>query len=51
MRKLLSKTDAETCGLFYKSLLFNDPEARTRCIARGIPIRKAQVEGIDSVGG
>jgi HK97 family phage major capsid protein len=51
MRKLLSKSDAEKAGLFYKTLLFDDPDARVKCIARDINIRKSQSEGVDSIGG
>lgn len=42
---------AYTAGMWIKATLFNNAEAQDWCKSRGVPISKAQGEGVDSAGG
>ena len=41
---------AYTAGMWIKATLFNSPAAQDWCKSRGVPISKAQGEGVDSAG-
>jgi HK97 family phage major capsid protein len=42
---------AYTGGMWIRATLLDNPEAKEWCKARGVPIHKAQGEGVDSAGG
>ena len=42
---------AYTAGMWVKATLFNNTEAKDWCKSRGVPVTKAQGEGVDSAGG
>ena len=42
---------AYTAGMWIKATLFNNAHAQDWCKSRGVPIAKAQGEGVDSAGG
>jgi HK97 family phage major capsid protein len=42
---------AYTAGMWFKATLMDNAEAKDWCKSRGIPIHKAQGEGVDSAGG
>jgi len=42
---------AYTAGMWFKATIMNNAEAQEWCKSRGVPIVKAQGEGVDSAGG
>jgi HK97 family phage major capsid protein len=42
---------AYTAGMWFKATLMGNAEAKEWCKSRGVPIHKAQGEGVDSAGG
>lgn len=50
-RRVSAVDQAYTAGMWLKATIFNNAEAQDWCKSRGVPITKAQGEGIDSAGG
>ena len=50
-RTVRSVDQAYTAGMWFKATLMDNSEAKDWCRSRGVPITKAQGEGVDSAGG
>jgi HK97 family phage major capsid protein len=50
-RSVKAIDQAYTAGMWIKATLFNNAAAQDWCKSRGVPISKAQGEGVDSAGG
>src|SRR5690348_17130486 len=50
-RKVKAIDQAYTAGMWFKATILNQLEAQEWCKSRGVPIQKAQGEGVDSAGG
>jgi HK97 family phage major capsid protein len=50
-RKVKAIDQAYTAGMWFKATLMNNTAAQEWCKERGVPIMKAQGEGVDSAGG
>jgi HK97 family phage major capsid protein len=48
---VLALDQAYTAGMWFKATLMDNAEAKEWCKSRGVPIHKAQGEGVDSAGG
>ena len=49
--KIKAVDQAYTAGMWFKATLLGNAEAQTWCREHGVPITKAQGEGVDSAGG
>lgn len=50
-RMVRAVDQAYTAGMWFKATLMGNAEAQEWCKSRGVPINKAQGEGVDSAGG
>jgi HK97 family phage major capsid protein len=50
-RTVRAVDQAYTAGMWFKAVVMENAEAKDWCKSRGVPITKAQGEGIDSAGG
>lgn len=50
-RTVRAVDQAYTAGMWFKATLLDNAEAKEWCKSRGVPIQKAQGEGVDSAGG
>ncbi|MCS3690940.1 phage major capsid protein [Bradyrhizobium elkanii] len=50
-RTVKAVDQAYTAGMWFKATLMDNAEAKEWCKSRGVPIMKAQGEGVDSAGG
>ena len=50
-RTVKAVDQAYTAGMWFKATLMDNAEAKEWCRSRGVPINKAQGEGVDSAGG
>jgi len=50
-RTVRAVDQAYTAGMWFKATLMDNAEAKDWCKSRGVPIQKAQGEGVDSAGG
>jgi HK97 family phage major capsid protein len=50
-RRIKAVDQAYTAGMWFKATLLGNAEAAEWCKSRGVPIQKAQGEGVDSAGG
>lgn len=50
-RTVKAVDQAYTAGMWIKATLFGNPAAQDWCKSRGVPIHKAQAEGVDVAGG
>lgn len=50
-RTVRAVDQAYAAGMWFKATIFDNAEAKDWCKSRGIPVTKAQGEGVDSAGG
>jgi len=50
-RTVRALDQAYTVGQWFKATIFNSAQAQEWCKSRGVPVTKAQSEGVDSAGG